>query len=191
MTANQSVREYLVPITNLGRAMFPGEDLFAKELQGLFSEMLVDHLSQGKPMTTIALGASLAAHTPQRVLDSTEQWKPINLERWEKELRPKIFAVMESFLLNGGFEERIHGQEGLLSALERAGVEIQGKSLALDIMATAGDWHRQFMTLVEMGRPQGIRFLPGQDYRHDVASNALLDSGFHRDYVAKFVACVG
>lgn len=191
MASSQSVREYDVPITHLGQALFPGEEHFTRELQGLFSEMLLVHLAAGKPLTTIALGASLAEHIPLRVLEATAEWKERDLRHWEGLLRPKIFAAMEEFLLNGGFEQRADVQASLLSSLEAAGVEIEGKALALDTLAIAGDWHRHFLALVAIGRPQGIRFLPGSAYRRDLACTALSNAGFDSQRISQFVAHVG
>lgn len=174
--------------TRLGKAMFPGADFFSQELQSYFSEMLIGHSEKGLPISALDLGASLEEFVPLKIRESSPAWIEQQTNRWLNELRPKIYAAIESFLINGGFEDRLNQQKLLIDDLETSGVELQGKSLLENNLALAGDWHESFIYHARQGRPLGVRFLQRKDYSDNKALIALKGAGFGEEQSRSILA---
>jgi hypothetical protein len=167
--------------TSLGDALFPGDDYFTVKLRSDFSEMLVRHVDQGGTLTLTAIGAALSEFTPARVATTTHPtWKHREAEEWIQYERPRIFAAMESFFLDGGLERRIEEQRRFFAALSAAGVCLGNASYLFDRVVHAGDWRTTFIELAAFGRTYSIR-LSGENIDRPTVAAAMGHAGFCKE----------
>jgi len=164
----------------IGDAIFPGDDIHTLQLRSDFSEMLLHHLNGGGDFVLTAIGAALAEFTPARVSTTTHPvWKDKVAEEWDQRERPRIFAAMEAFFLDGGLERRMGEQRAFFAALHAAGVRFGNTHRLFDHAAHAGDWRKAFIELAAMGRDQGIQLSSNDIDRPGVAA-AMHGAGFSR-----------
>lgn len=153
-----SVRVYPGFRSSLGTILFPGNDVFARQMQDRFSQMLAKHLAEGGSMHVVEIGACLAEFVPIEIVECAEPgWKQRLLQQWERDQRPQMFAALEAYFLDGGCEARLADQTAFLVALRGAGVTIEGESALFAELVAAGDWQATFLLHCQFGRGQGIR----------------------------------
>ena len=173
-----SVRFGALYRSTMADALLPGQDPFTRLLRSDFSEMLAQHLDAGGEPSLIAIGSTLADFTPQRVSGVTHPaWNERAQQDWAQRDRPQLFAAMEAFFLNGGFEARTAEQSRFLLRLRENGVRFGNERELVDAVLHAGDWRKEFVQLVETGRPRGIQ-LTGDSVDRSALVAAMQAAGF-------------
>lgn len=178
----RSVRILPMYFSAIADAILPGDDFYSRTARSDFSEMLHLHSIAGGVLDLTTIGAALAEFTPARVATTVHPtWKDKVRRDWEQIERPRIFAALEAFLLDGGLDRRLHDIGTFFSALTAAGVQFGNAPSLIDQTVHAGDWRKSFVRLIALGRDQGIR-LGGKSVDRAAVELALQGAGFSREH---------
>lgn len=148
--------------SDLGNALFKGDDFHSLQLRSIVGELQLIALSNKlqPDLNGIAqvLGGFLPAHIRENPVK--DYWYQRDLENWSSVQRPTIVAALEAYFIDGGKENDAESISSTLELLEKYGITIECKDKLISELS-AGEWRSKLAMIALQGRQIGIRFIAG------------------------------
>lgn len=156
-----SVRYLSAFMSDLGDALFRGNDVHSRELRSIVGELQDFVLTNKLQPNLNGLSQALGNFLPARIRDNpvNDYWYQRDLENWNSVQKPTIITALEAYFIDGGKEGDAKDISACINLIENHGITIECKDKLINELSS-GDWRSKLAQIAMQGRVLVSGFIP-------------------------------